>query len=204
MKGGDFIFMDSEALRSAKRSARKTAREQLKAISPEKYRQIGASMLDRLLTLSAWQRAESVFCFVSAGNEPDTYPILQTALQEGKVLYVPRITGPGQMETVAITSLLQLVPGEYNIPAPDSSLPASPDAAPALALLPCLAATQQGARLGHGGGYYDRFLENYSGVRILLCPQALLQESLPTGPLDQPAHAVLTECDLFGCLPTQN
>ena len=49
----------------------------------------------------------------------------------------------------------------------------------ALALVPCLAASRDGVRLGRGGGYYDRFLAHYKGAGLLLCPEALLLDELP-------------------------
>ena len=51
--------------------------------------------------------------------------------------------------------------------------------AAALALVPCLAASRDGVRLGRGGGYYDRFLAHYKGAGLLLCPEALLLDELP-------------------------
>ena len=149
----------------------------------------------------AHQNAESVFCFVGALHEPDTMPILQGALSAGKQLLVPRIAGPGQMQLVPLQSLEQLQPGAFGILEPGQALPAVPAGSGVqLAVLPCLAAARSGARLGHGGGYYDRFLANYSGRRLILCPEALLAQSLPTGPLDEPAQAVLTEKALYGTL----
>ena len=60
-------------------------------------------------------------------------------------------------------------------------LPAADPAgyAAALALVPCLAASRDGVRLGRGGGYYDRFLAHYKGAGLLLCPEALLLDELP-------------------------
>ena len=58
-----------------------------------------------------------------------------------------------------------------------------PDAA-TLALIPCLAAGTDGVRLGRGGGYYDRFLAQYKGERLLLCPAAALLADLPADDWD--------------------
>ena len=69
-----------------------------------------------------------------------------------------------------------------------------------LVLVPGVAFGKDGSRMGMGAGYYDRFLANYSGRRLILCPEALLAQSLPTGLLDEPAQAVLTEKALYGTL----
>lgn len=193
--------MQSDDLNAQKQAARRAARQQLAQISPQEFSAIGAAMWQTLQAQSAWQSAESVFCFVGALHEPDTMPILQGALSAGKQLLVPRIAGPGQMQLVPLQSLEQLQPGAFGILEPGQVLPAVPAGSGVqLAVLPCLAATRSGARLGHGGGYYDRFLANYSGQRLILCPEALLAQSLPTGPLDEPAQAVLTEKALYGTL----
>ena len=193
--------MQSDDLKAQKQAARRAARQQLAQISPQEFSTIGAAMWQTLQAQPAWQSAESVFCFVGALHEPDTMPILQGALSAGKQLLVPRIAGPGQMQLVPLQSLEQLQPGAFGILEPSQALPAVPAGSGVqLAVLPCLAATRSGARLGHGGGYYDRFLANYSGQRLILCPEALLAQSLPTGPLDEPAQAVLTEKALYGTL----
>ena len=193
--------MQSDGLNAQKQAARRAARQQLAQISPQEFSAIGAAMWQTLQAQPAWQSAESVFCFVGALHEPDTMPILQGALSAGKQLLVPRIAGPGQIQLVPLQSLGQLQPGAFGILEPPQALPAVPAGSGVqLAVLPCLAATRSGARLGHGGGYYDRFLANYSGQRLILCPEALLAQSLPTGPLDEPAQAVLTEKALYGTL----
>ena len=193
--------MQSDGLNAQKQAARRAARQQLAQISPQEFSAIGAAMWQTLQAQPAWQSAESVFCFVGALHEPDTMPILQGALSAGKQLLVPRIAGPGQMQLVPLQSLEQLQPGTFGILEPGQALSAVPAGSGVqLAVLPCLAATRSGARLGHGGGYYDRFLANYSGQRLILCPEALLAQSLPTGPLDEPAQAVLTEKALYGTL----
>ena len=193
--------MQSDDLNAQKQAARRAARQQLAQISPQEFSAIGAAMWQTLQAQPAWQNAESVLCFVGALHEPDTMPILQGALSAGKQLLVPRIAGPGQMQLVPLQSLEQLQPGAFGILEPGQALPAVPAGSGVqLAVLPCLAAARSGARLGHGGGYYDRFLANYSGRRLILCPEALLAQSLPTGPLDEPAQAVLTEKTLYGTL----
>ena len=193
--------MQSNDLNAQKQAARRAARQQLAQISPQEFSAIGAAMWQTLQAQPAWQSAQSVFCFVGALHEPDTMPILQGALSAGKQLLVPRIAGPGQMQLVPLQSLEQLQPGAFGILEPPQALPAVPAGSGVqLAVLPCLAAARSGARLGHGGGYYDRFLANYSGQRLILCPEALLAQSLPTGPLDEPAQAVLTEKALYGTL----
>ena len=189
--------MEHAQLQQQKRILRQTAKDRLAAIKPKTFQQIGESMWKILQKEPAWQKAGSVFCFVGAKHEPDTRPILQGALAAGKKLYVPRVIGSGVMELVPITALSQLEAGAYGILEPARSLPAEIGAQPELAILPCLAATQTGQRLGHGGGYYDRFLANFRGKRILLCPQALIMPMVPVGPLDEPAEAVLTEKALY-------
>ena len=149
------LFLQPEpSLKTEKAAARRWARQTRAAFTPEQWAAFGAAMAQRLCLLPQWQAAQTVFCFASHGPEPDTLPLLQAALAEGKQLCVPRCTGPGQMEAIPLGDLALLAPGSYEIPEPPAQLPPCPPAGIQLAVLPCLAAGLDGTRLGHGGGYY--------------------------------------------------
>ena len=64
-------------------------------------------------------------------------------------------------------------------------------------VLPCVTCNYLGQRLGHGGGYYDRFLSQYRGGTVLLCRELLIRQEIPVEPHDYPVPWVLTERGLY-------
>ena len=64
---------------------------------------------------------------------------------------------------------------------------------PDLILVPCVAASPGGIRLGHGAGYYDRFLAEHSGKAVCLCFRALLRADLPMEETDIPMDLVISD-----------
>lgn len=64
---------------------------------------------------------------------------------------------------------------------------------PKVLLIPGLAMSKKGERLGRGGGYYDRYLEHFTGLKIGLTFDCCLVESLPSESHDQPMDWVVTE-----------
>lgn len=150
-----------------------------------------------LIGMPEYQAAGTVFCFVGTEREIDTRPILQDALAAGKRLCVPLCADRGIMELREITGLEQLSPGAYGIPEPPAdALRLSVDEVD-FAILPCTTCSHAGARLGKGGGYYDRFLSHYRGGTVLLCREKLIREEIPVEPHDYPVPWVLTERGLY-------
>lgn len=170
----------------------------LSAQLPFRYREAADRAIARhLLALPEYRSAEAVFCFVSAGREIDTRPILEQTLADGKMLCVPLCVADGIMELRAIRDLKELFPGAYGILEPPADSPAlSPDQID-LAVIPCVTCSREGRRLGRGGGYYDRFLAHYRGAAVLLCRERLLRQEIPFGVHDYPIPWVLTEAGLF-------
>ena len=143
---------------------------------------VGCGMARALFALPCWAAADTELAFAAMPDEPDTAAMLRRALADGKRLLLPRVRSRTEMDWVEITALSQLRPGAYGILEAPANLPAFDTAAldgGALALIPCLAASPDGVRLGRGGGYYDRFLAHYKGRRLLVCPTAALLDDLP-------------------------
>ena len=63
--------------------------------------------------------------------------------------------------------------------------------------IPCVGIDSRGHRLGHGGGYYDRFLARHRVPAIGLAFSVQLHPSLPRASLDRPVDAVLTPTRFF-------
>ena len=151
------------------------------------------SITRSVLALPAWRKARTVMAFVSLPGEPDTRELMETALREGKTLLLPRCEDAVHMRAYPVEDLSVLIPDALGIPAP---LPAAPDAEipePDLILVPCVAASPGGIRLGHGDGYYDRFLEGCGGKTVCLCFRALLRADLPAEDTDVPVDLVISD-----------
>ena len=105
-------------------------------------------LLQRLMALSVYQKASCVLSYVSFGTEADTLRILDRVLADGKTLYVPKcVPNTNRMVFYRISALRDLSPGAYDILEPKEA-EAYQDEANALCLVPGLAFSADGARLG--------------------------------------------------------
>lgn len=179
-----------------KSQMRALARENLSTLSPAQCKEMGLSMLEQLRSLPEYQQATRVFCFVGARNEPDTLPILKAVVADGKALCVPKIVGKGAILPMEIPDFSSLMPGLYGIPEPLTGRMRTPQEID-LAILPCLACARTGHRLGHGWGCYDRFMQEYTGPSLVLCPPQVLYDTIPLESHDQPVDRILTGQELL-------
>lgn len=62
-----------------------------------------------------------------------------------------------------------------------------------LCVVPGLCFGEDGSRLGYGGGYYDRFLSNYSGATVGLVYDGAVRPTIPHDKLDRPVEWLVTE-----------
>ena len=108
-----------------KQQLRKTMRRLASQLSP-RYRAAADEAIARhLLSLPEYRSAGAVFCFVSAGREIDTRPILERTLADGRTLCVPLCVTDGVMELRAVRDLKELSPGAYGILEPPADSPRS-------------------------------------------------------------------------------
>ena len=152
-----------------------------------------AEISARVLALPEWQKAACVFIYVSVRTEPDTHRLIRAALEAGKCVAVPLCGAPGQMDAREIISLDELLPRAFGLLEPSETAPVVPPEDFDLAIIPCVAADERGYRLGHGGGYYDRYLPQMSCPRVCLCRGRELLSEVPVEPTDAPMDMIITE-----------
>lgn len=180
-----------------KRVLRQQAVSRTDALPTGYLRLVGRAVGRRIAALPEYQRAGTVLAFAGTEREIDTGPLLAMTLSGGKRLALPRCTGPGVMEARLVETPALLRPGAYGILEPAADWPPVSPAEIDLILVPCVACDRTGRRLGHGGGYYDRYLAAYGGPAALVCPQALVLDRVPQGLFDRAVPLLVTEAGVF-------
>ena len=146
----------------------------------------------RILALPAYQSARTVMAYAAARGEIALDAVMADALLRGKALALPLCTGPGRMQARRVTAIEQLRPGRYGIMEPAESCPPVVPEDIGLVLVPGVAFDARGGRLGQGGGYYDRFLPQTRALRVGICPETALLESVPMRAHDMRMDAIVT------------
>ena len=115
-----------------------------------------------MLSSPEYGEADAIFAFYPVKGEIDIRPLLKKALDEKKALLLPRVEGKimtFQASIVQLTkSVWNLINGESPNPGPDATVCRGKEYSRALMLVPGVAFTVRGKRLGRGGGFYDRYL----------------------------------------------
>lgn len=185
---------DSIAYKKA--DIRKIYREKRSLLHIEEKTELDNCITKNILNLPEFQTCKRLFTYVSIDDEVNTRDIIQIAFNYGKKVTVPK-THPSErvMQFYEITSLDDLKQGQHGLLEPDD-VPEKrvTDMTEAVCLVPGLCFDGYGNRLGYGGGYYDRFLKDFSGVTVGLCRSVQLFEGkLPCEANDVPVMIIVTE-----------
>ena len=178
-----------------KKELRAWARAAAAATDAAYRRSASRAIAAAVLAHPAYTAAKTVFVYRGAPFEPDTDAIIAAALASGRRVCAPRTREAPRMDAVLFSADTVFCPGPFGIPEP-AGAPLPPGEID-LALVPCLAASPDGVRLGHGGGYYDFFLRGCPAKRLCLCFSALLKAEIPAEPWDIPMDAVIAETGVY-------
>lgn len=180
----------SPQISSAKAALRSLMRARLKAAASLRH-ECSRALLAQIQSHPAWADASTVALFAPLPEEPD---ILSLLLHPAKRFVFPCLQGANLLWRAASTP-------EELLPAPHTNgrlkEPVHGEwvslSALDCVLVPGLAFTNCGRRLGRGGGYYDRTLAALGPHTVALgvCFSLQVVDSLPAEPHDQPVHAVL-------------
>ena len=175
--------MDKKALRSQIKAVKK-------AMTPEEIEQLSVSLCHQFLQTQEYRNAATIYGYLPYNQEVRTWCLLEQALRDGKRVAVPKVYGE-EMRFIYLDDLQAVSDGYAGIPEPIADEPVANDPK-ALVLMPGLAFDREGHRIGYGGGFYDRFLENEpEHPTVALCYHFQLLDHLDTEEHDIPVDRVL-------------
>ena len=161
----------------------------------EGQRAAGAGLIcRRVVAQDFWKQAKTVLLFAPLPDEVDIWPLLESALAEGKILALPRFDPINKNYVAAQVADLQrdLVAGTFGIREPAGTCAEISLAAIDLALVPGVGFDARGNRLGRGRGFYDRLLADVGGIKCGLALDEQIGETIPTEEQDVRMDVVLT------------
>ena len=178
-------------IQEEKRRLRKRILEARKAIDAATAAAGSMAIAQRVLELLDEIAARRAVAYLSIGSEVGTEWLCRQMLARGIELALPRIEPDGRMRAVAVDGLDQLIPGPVGAWEPDGDRPLS--GPPQVIIVPGVAFSRRGDRLGRGKGYYDRFLSDHrSTLKIAPAFECQIVEHIPTEPHDVPIDRIIT------------
>lgn len=160
-------------------------------------------IIEHFIFSDFFKHNENMMLYASYDNEIPTQVILNRALESGKTVALPAcIPENHQIAVTHLQRMDDLVPGHYNIPEiPAENRSLIDTSALDLVLVPGIAFTKDGARLGYGGGYYDRFLPTLSEscITVSIIRKDFIYDRLPTDAHDQAVDYLISEEGIIAC-----
>ena len=161
-----------------KREIRREVRQRIKAMDEAAKERAAATIFERVEGLDSFRKAQSVALYAAMGDEVPTAKILDRWCEMGKHIVVPRVEGDVMRFYDYAAERMQS--GAYGIlePMGDEEYPASDID---LIIVPARAFTLAGARLGRGGGFYDKYmsLDGFRAEKIGVAFACQIFEELP-------------------------
>ncbi|MBK7791851.1 MAG: 5-formyltetrahydrofolate cyclo-ligase [Betaproteobacteria bacterium] len=186
------------ALREAKFALRTRCLARRDALPAQEHAAASAAIAAGIAAIDSWVQAPAVLVTLPFGSEWNTRPLVDAALAGGKAVVLPRVNpGTRMLDLFAIRDPESDVePGFQGIPEPRTSCRPVPAADVRWVLVPGVAFDARGARLGYGGGFYDRLLPLVpaGAPRVAGAFALQLVERVPVAGHDARIDTLVTEC----------
>lgn len=184
-----------------KKSLRKIITDRLSSIDRIAYEQMSYAIAKRLMKTPEWQSAKSIGITVSNFPEVDTWQLIRSGWEQGKKIVVPKcIPLTKEMKFREITTFDQLENVFHHLFEPIEAITNKVHKKDIdLLIVPGLAYDKKGYRIGFGGGYYDRFLEDFHGKTLSLAFSSQIIDHIPIESYDLPVKKIVTDKEMIIC-----
>lgn len=178
---------------------RRVLRRRIARMTHERREKLSRKICEHLWSLILEMKPKRVFGFAPIFPEPDLWPLYAKLRRNHIQPAFPKVRGR-HLIFYGISSFDDLQRGAFGIlePKRGKRMYPSGDTGRDLILVPCLGLDNQGHRLGHGGGYYDRWIaRNSKGSRIGILFECQWVRLLPRTSQDARVHCAVTEKSVY-------
>ena len=174
-----------------KAELRKQVLQEMKAIPREQKQAMDQVLTNQFLKHPFYKEAKVIATYLSFPHEFQTQELIEQALKDGKKVLIPKTYPKGLMDFV-VYDAQQLVKTSFGLLEPQGDLEVVDASQIDLIHVPGLAFTTEGYRIGYGGGYYDRYLEHFTGHSMSTIYPCQIQDFSPESH-DIPVQEVLID-----------
>lgn len=156
-------------------------------------------IFEKLAKIKEYQEFPILLCYASYNHEVMTEKIILDAINRGKRVALPRVTGKS-MDFFYISSFNDVKPGYKSIPEPVTHEKVSKnDASQSFMVIPGTSFDRYFNRNGYGGGFYDRYIEKYPPKCIAgIAFEYQIFDEIPTEEHDKKVDYIISEVDVYG------
>lgn len=175
-----------------KTNLRKEIKSCLKQLDPEQKALLDHAVCENLFRTPEIRGAEYLYAYMALSWETGTMEILQNLWSAGIRTALPKVIG-SEMEFFEVRSMDDLEEGAFKILEPKEHCKCVhwPGC---MVLVPGVAFTEEGHRLGKGGGYYDKYFFRYPDHPLMaLAYEFQIVPEIPVEAHDQPVDFLITE-----------
>lgn len=152
---------------------------------------------EKLIATEEFKNADTVLLYYPIKNEISPLYVFEIAKKLGKSVGFPVCVDDGHTLIFRkVESFNDLSLSKNGIFEPNESCAMLNTNENTICIVPAIAFSKTGHRLGWGGGYYDRFLKNFSGKSAGISYSSLLVENLPCNEHDIPLNMIITESEV--------
>jgi 5-formyltetrahydrofolate cyclo-ligase len=180
--------------------------KQLKSMELQEYNQMSLAIKENLFNSSEFLNAAIIGVTISRFPEVDTRPIIEAAWSLGKKIAVPKCENQSrEMDFRLINSYDNLEKVYFDLQEPiiTETISIKKDNID-LQIVPGVVYTNNGYRIGFGGGYYDRYLIDYKGDVVSLAFEKQTGQEVPFEAHDIPVQKIFTENGIIFCRKGEN
>lgn len=167
-----------------KQSLRKWARGKRKELDMEK---ISSILVNNLVQTDEYNSSKNIMIFYPLKNEVNLLSLLE---DKTKTFYLPRIKGD-ELECCQYSNGDELCESCFKTLEPTCQ--ACGKQKIDLVIVPALVCDKFGYRIGYGGGFYDRFLTDFSGTKICCVPKVLFVDTIYPEKCDIKMDLIITD-----------